>query len=168
MPQGAATSGYLSNLLMNDFDTTLLTYAQEMGLRYSRYADDISISGKEINIIKVKRLISDELSKLGLKINLGKTKIRRQNSRQEVTGVVVNSKMSAGRLYTRKLRQEYYYIEKFGLYGHSRTIGDTSPMYTLDRLIGQFSHALFLDPRHEDLKAKRKKLLSLRREISGW
>jgi len=46
LPQGAPTSPYLSNLLTADMDGAIYRFCAENGsLRYTRYADDISISG---------------------------------------------------------------------------------------------------------------------------
>ena len=168
LPQGAATSGQLSNIVMRDFDDKLLKYCTGRGLRYSRYADDITISGSEVESDAIRDLISGGLKEVDLTMNGGKTKIRRQHTRQEVTGVVVNERLSVGRDYLRRLRQEYYFVNKFGVHGHTRAIGETSPRYVLERLIGQFAHAIHIDTKNKDLKECKEVLLRLRREHFGY
>ncbi|MAQ51677.1 MAG: RNA-directed DNA polymerase [Pseudomonas sp.] len=44
IPQGASTSGYLANLVFWDIEPTLVSRLNLRGLKYSRFADDITIS----------------------------------------------------------------------------------------------------------------------------
>ena len=55
---------------------------------------------------------------MGFEINPKKTKICPQGQQQIVTGIVVNEKAQVPKTYRRNLRQEIYYIEKFGLSEH--------------------------------------------------
>ncbi len=45
LPQGAPTSPAISNIISYSLDDKLYAYAREMGFRYTRYADDITVSG---------------------------------------------------------------------------------------------------------------------------
>ncbi len=45
LPQGAPTSPVISNIIMNNIDTELATFAKCNELRFTRYADDITFSG---------------------------------------------------------------------------------------------------------------------------
>lgn len=168
LPQGAATSGCLSNLVLKDFDASLMRYCSRNKLRYSRYADDVTISGKVIKFDSLNSLVDKEFSNIGLKRHLGKTALRGQHVRQEVTGIVVNEKLSAGRDYLRNLRQEFYYIRKFGLLGHARKIDDNNPRILLESIIGKHAYALFIDPKNLELKNQKKALLKIRREEYGY
>ena len=47
LPQGAPTSPTLSNIVMEPIDKEIMDYANANGLVYSRYADDITVSGSE-------------------------------------------------------------------------------------------------------------------------
>jgi len=40
------------------------------------------------------------------------------HEKQEVTGIVVNNKLQAPKVLRKRLRQEIYYIEKYGLSSH--------------------------------------------------
>ena len=48
LPQGAATSPMLSNIAAFVLDEALTKYAQDLQLIYTRYADDMTFSGKRI------------------------------------------------------------------------------------------------------------------------
>ena len=45
LPQGAPTSPILSNMVLNKLDKAILYFVSKKGLYYTRYADDITISG---------------------------------------------------------------------------------------------------------------------------
>lgn len=166
LPQGAATSGYLSNIFMQSFDDALFAYCSEKKLRYTRYADDIAVSGASIELPELKELVKKELKKKGLKINSGKTRLIRTHQRQKVTGVVVNEKLGPGRDYLRALRQDLYYIEKYGIYGHARRSGWNSPAACLGNVYGRLTHALFLIGKDERLEQKKKDLEAVFEDIS--
>ena len=97
LPQGAATSGYLSNIYMISFDETVFGFCRERSLRFTRYADDIAISGADMNVEEVIQFICETLNSIDLRINYAKTRCLRQHTRQKVTGVVVNERLSPGR-----------------------------------------------------------------------
>ena len=123
LPQGAATSGYLSNIYMHAFDEAMFAHCRLNKLRYTRYADDIAISGTGIELEATKAVVTRLLKDQKLTINLRKTRVQRQNSRQTITGVVVNNRLGPDRKFVRRIRQDLYYIEKFGVHGHARERG---------------------------------------------
>lgn len=161
LPQGGATSGYLSNIYLSEFDEEAFSFCRQKSLRYTRYADDIAISGKEMDYNEVKAFIYSGLKKLNLKINSAKTRIYKPHNRQKVTGVVVNDKLSPGREFLRDLRKDIYYINKFGIYGHVRKIESKSAYSCLNNLIGRISHATHLLSDNKKLESERKKLIKI-------
>jgi len=48
LPQGAATSPVLANLVCKRMDDQFYRFCRKRGLRYTRYSDDIAISGNKI------------------------------------------------------------------------------------------------------------------------
>ena len=120
LPQGSPTSPYLSNLFAKRLDKRIGTYCVIKQLRYSRYSDDITISGNisENQIGKIKGFVQLVLQDYGLAINHEKTQILRKSNRQIVTGIIVNEKLSVGTKKKKKIRQEIYYIKKYGLDSH--------------------------------------------------
>ena len=85
---GALTSPYLSNLLTVNMDAAIYKFCAEYGkLRYTRYADDISISGNmypSYVISEVSRMVSNNYPE----VNKEKTAIVRQHDRQLVNVAV--------------------------------------------------------------------------------
>ncbi len=62
------------------------------------------------------------LYKLGLELNNNKIHIVHKSSSQKVTGIVVNEKLQVNIKYRNKIRQEIYYIKKFGLSSHMKKV----------------------------------------------
>ncbi len=156
LPQGAPTSPYLSNLLTIDMDASIYRFCFENGnLRYTRYADDISISGDtdpSFVITKVSRIVSENR----LTINPEKTNVIRQHDRQIVTGVVVNKKLQAPKDYRKAIRLELYYCEKYGIESHlqrrAKTYGYVdSPKYC-QSMLGKINYCLQLNAKDEEMQ----------------
>ena len=151
LPQGAPTSPALSNLIATRLDRRIGAFAIKNGYRYTRYADDITLSGLSdsralgpaLDLIAV--VARDE----GFVINSAKTRIMRQGQRQEVTGVVVNSKLAAPRDMRRSLRQVNYYVEKFGLASHMEHSHVTKRAY-LQHVLGKANFILFINSSDTD------------------
>lgn len=149
LPQGAPTSPYLSNLRLLKLDEAIEAYISTEGIRYTRYADDMTFSGNldpHQVILTVSRLIYAQ----GFQINVQKTRVAYQNARQEVTGIVVNDHMQVSKEQRKHIRQQMYYITKFGLDSHLAHIGETRQNY-LSHLMGQINFALFVNPRDKEL-----------------
>ena len=89
LPQGAPTSPALANLVARKLDIRLTGLARSMGLRYTRYADDLAFSGSaDVDAVLwvARQVIVDE----GFVVNPVKTRVRRAHKRQILTGLVVN------------------------------------------------------------------------------
>ncbi|MBK4989452.1 reverse transcriptase family protein [Pseudomonas sp. S36] len=68
VPQGASTSSYLANLVFWDIEPALIERLKAKGLRYSRFADDITVSSKmEIARDTVTQIIGSVTWMLGQK-----------------------------------------------------------------------------------------------------
>jgi retron-type reverse transcriptase len=105
LPQGAPTSAALSNIVLFDFDKALTAFAEANGVEYTRYADDITFSGKDVTLVRdAIGFAGQQLEILGLRINESKTRIFGPSTRQVVTGVVVNVWPQPSRLQRRRLR----------------------------------------------------------------
>ena len=150
LPQGAPTSPYLSNLVMISFDNSMKEYSLSNGIRYTRYADDITISGN-FNPHKTISDVKGLLYKEGFRINNSKTRVLRSNTRQEVTGIVVNSHMQVSKEKRKKIRQELYYIKKYGLDSHIEHINETRQNY-LRNLLGRINFAVFVNPNDTEMQ----------------
>ncbi|HDR2372842.1 TPA: retron St85 family RNA-directed DNA polymerase, partial [Enterobacter asburiae] len=94
LPQGAPSSPCLSNLVSLRMDQRIGKYCDRHALTYTRYADDISISGNKLSVIKkawtvVKLIICEE----GYSINKKKEMLSGARSRREITGIIATPKL---------------------------------------------------------------------------
>ena len=129
LPQGAPTSPAITNALCRRLDRRLLKMSGELGFTYTRYADDLtfSASGESLRhlssvLARVKATVAHE----GFIVHPEKTRVLRRSRRQEVTGLVVNSKANVSRQELRRFRATLYQIEKDGpvgkTWGHSQDV----------------------------------------------
>ncbi|OZI77660.1 retron Ec67 family RNA-directed DNA polymerase/endonuclease [Bordetella genomosp. 12] len=117
LPQGSPCSPVISNLIGHILDVRLAGLAAKNGCRYSRYADDITFStnkkefpqaiamrepdshawvvGAELEVV---------LSANNYSLNTKKTRMQYCDSRQTVTGLVVNRKVNVRSEYRRRVR----------------------------------------------------------------
>ncbi len=116
LPQGAPTSPTITNILSVKLDRRLHGLAKRFKISYSRYADDITFSS-QTNVFRkkefkmeLKRIIEDQK----LEINHKKTRTQKTGTRQEVTGLSVNTKVNVDRYYIKQLRMWLNYWEKYG------------------------------------------------------
>lgn len=114
LPQGAATSPIVANIIASMLDNKIIRLVQKHRLTYSRYADDMTISArrtfpKEIAYISEgKTIIGEDLKNVfdrsRFAVNPNKTRLQHRNSRQEVTGLIVNKKTNIPVEYKNNLR----------------------------------------------------------------
>ena len=141
LPQGAPTSAYISNLVMYDFDNIIGSFCEENNISYTRYSDDMTFSGDFNPSIVIKK-VNEELKKLSLELNYDKVKIIKNNNRQSVTGLVVNNKLQVSKTLRKKIRQEVYYINKYGINSHLNKINCKDKEKYLNSLYGKILYVL--------------------------
>ena len=150
LPQGAPTSSYISNLVMKDFDEELGKWCEEHNINYTRYSDDMTFSG-DFNPTEVIHKVRKMLYKLNLKINNKKIHVISNSQQQNVTGIVVNNKIQVSSKYRNNIRQEIYYIKKFGLKEHLTKIDyQKNPTKYLNSLTGKINYVLSIDPNNQE------------------
>jgi len=88
LPQGAPSSPSISNIICRKLDYRIRGYCTKRDWSYTRYCDDITISG--MGHMPQNNFISEIIRNEGFKINSQKTNIMRRNTHQRVTGLVVN------------------------------------------------------------------------------
>lgn len=117
LPQGAPTSPVLSNVICQRLDYLLSAVAKRFGLKYTRYADDMTFSSMhnvyqpESDFLKeLHRIVADQ----GFHIKESKTRLQKEGFRQEVTGLLVNEKVNVQKRYIKQLRMWLYYWESYG------------------------------------------------------
>lgn len=132
LPQGAPTSPILSNFAAADLDRRLTRLARENGVRYSRYADDITFSTNQITFapsiavfgqaeaggglsVRAGEALERAVIASGFAINAKKVRLQKRDQRQSVTGLNVNAKANVTRKRVRRLRAMLHAWEKFGI-----------------------------------------------------
>ena len=148
LPQGAPTSPALSNIFFLPIDNRISKFTSKNKIRYTRYADDLTFSG-DLDAGSVIKLVAKILADYSLKLNKSKTHVMKKSSRQEVTGIVVNEKLQASKELRSILRQEIYYIEKFGLDSHMDRKNITKANY-IHHLLGVANHIKFISSEDKD------------------
>lgn len=150
LPQGAPTSPYLANLRLRKLDEELSGFCRQHHWRYTRYADDMTFSG-EGQVAPLIKFVSQCVYNEGFALNAAKTRVAGKNARQEVTGIVVNEQLQIPKQDRREIRQQLYYIKKFGLASHLEHIKESRENYIL-HLLGRVSFGLFVNPQDESLQ----------------
>ncbi|WP_343740309.1 retron Ec67 family RNA-directed DNA polymerase/endonuclease [Delftia tsuruhatensis] len=128
LPQGAPSSPVVSNFLARMLDIHLVRLAKKNRLTYTRYADDLTFS---TNLRAFPEAVAKQASEhtwelgtelistigsCGFQINNIKTRMLYRSSRQEVTGLVVNDKVSVPIEYRRWVRAAVSRLVKTGVY----------------------------------------------------
>lgn len=120
LPQGAPTSPIITNLVCQVLDMHLLSFAKRYRLDYTRYADDITFSTNDKAFLETWDSFYAELEKkirkAGFSLNEKKTRITYRDSKQVVTGLVVNKKISIDHAYCRKVRAMAHSLYTNGSY----------------------------------------------------
>ena len=152
LPQGAPTSPMLSNMIFKPVDDIIFSYCRSNKIIFSRYADDMTFSG-DFNVHALLYFLNEILFRTGFRINYKKTKTYRKYQRQLVTNVVVNKRPHVRKKNLRSLRQEAYYISKYGIAQHLAHIRcSLEQSYYLKRILGKINYALFLNPKDTSMK----------------
>ena len=146
LPQGAVTSPMISNLILKDFDEEVGHFCELKNISYTRYSDDLTFSG-DFKVREVISFVSKLLKKQGLELNYHKIHVVRHHQRQLVTGVLVNNKVSIPDFYKKNIRQEMYYIRKYGVTSHLEYLHqDMNEHVYLNSLLGKVNYVLQVEP----------------------
>lgn len=131
IPQGSPISPVLSNFIAAELDKKLMKLASKYGLRYSRYADDLTFSTSKSDFPRsfaffegnnpitgdtsLGKPLEDEISGCGFRVNHKKVRLQIRGVRQEVTGITVNEFPNVKRSHIRKIRAMIHAWKKHGL-----------------------------------------------------
>jgi RNA-directed DNA polymerase len=159
LPQGAPSSPALTNLLCHRLDRRLGGFARKHQLTYTRYADDLTLSAPASVTPQVGAMLAvlvkvarDE----GFAIHPDKVSIKRKGRRQEVTGIVVNERLSVDRRTLHRFRSVLYQVEKDGPEGKRWGAGSD----VIASCIGFANYVAMVDP--EKGEKLRSRALALR------
>lgn len=123
LPQGACTSPALSNLVARGLDGRLAGVARKLGWTYTRYADDLTFSADSEAAAKTAWLLArlrHIVAEENFTVNEKKTRVQRPNTRQSVTGIVVNEHPAVPRDIIRRIRSILHHAKTEGLAAQNR------------------------------------------------
>lgn len=145
LPQGASTSPALANLSAYSLDVRLSGLAKSFGGVYTRYADDLTISGDEAFARSLKTfipLVQQVIRQERFRVHPKKRKILRRSQRQIVAGVVVNAKPNVRRDEYDCLKAILHNAKRHGAASQNRNgHGDFAA-----HLRGRIAHVAMLNP----------------------
>lgn len=145
LPQGSPASPAITNIICLKLDKRLSALGQKYEATFSRYADDITFSGKKaiVHLLPYAiNIIRDE----GFAVNLDKTHTSFKHQRQEVTGLIVNGdKVHVSQKFKKRFRQEIYYCKKYGVQSHLKHINNHHSFYK-EHMYGQAYFINMVEP----------------------
>lgn len=138
---GAPSSPLISNFIMSHFDREMTKKCEELGVTYTRYADDLTFSTKKKSVLfdmpEIVSALLKEHTKNNIRINKDKTVFSSKAHNRHVTGVTINNdnRLSIGRDKKRLISSM---IHKFS---HGKLSNDDAL-----HLQGLLSHAAHIEP----------------------
>lgn len=171
LPQGSPCSPVISNLIGQILDIRLAQLAHRYGCSYSRYADDLTFSTNErIFPSAIASLNTDQswaagaalfkiIEKAGFQLNPKKTRMQYLNSRQEVTGLIVNRRINTRPEYRRLARAMTHQLVTTGKFQitamKADALGSLVPTKidgSIHHLQGMFGFIDWIDLRHKNAR----------------
>ena len=110
-PQGAPTSTALANLSLIRVDCRLQRFACKYNFAYTRFVDDLTVSGESI-LLNFRNPIPRIIQSEGFSVKPEKTSTMNMGERQVVTRLIVNTKLNMPREWRREMRTGIRTIER--------------------------------------------------------
>ncbi|MCH8530730.1 MAG: reverse transcriptase family protein [Saccharospirillum sp.] len=174
VPVGFPTSPQLSNAFLFEFDSVLKKYCDSRSLTYTRYADDIIISGQSYEVLSnLKKVVQDMLTEFASPVfllNLNKTRITQLGNKVKILGLVImpNGKITIDSKYKSLIETllHFYVSDKkkyedllrktmngkeqslFGLLHYARSI-DTAYIEKLQKKYGVYALRSLMEEKKE-------------------
>lgn len=151
LPQGSPCSPIISNLIGHLLDVHLAKLAASCGCHYSRYADDLTFSTNAPQFpsriaTRTRGAAGDEwmpgaelhriIQHARFAINPQKTRMQFKDSRQDVTGLVVNKKLNVKTEYRRSVRAMVHRLLTHGHFERTKRVDDGAGNHVLDAVKG--------------------------------
>lgn len=152
LPQGSPCSPVISNLIGQILDVRLAQLAHRHGCSYSRYADDLTFSTNERIFPSAIALsnadhswvagaaLSKIIEKSGFQLNPKKTRMQYRNSRQEVTGLIVNRRINTRPEYRRLTRAMTHQLVTKGKFQITKAKAEALGAFVPTKMDGSINH----------------------------
>ena len=111
LPQGSPSSPLLSHFALTMVDRRLSALAGKFGANYSRYADDLVLSGGpqlQQHFRQLEQIIGSIVREQGFRLNFRKSRCLGQSSQQRITGITVNQHSNMPRREFDRLKAELH------------------------------------------------------------
>jgi len=144
LPLGTSTSPFLADQIVQPLDHRIGGLAKSLGLTYTRYVDDITISGK-FDLTRIADKIIEFINQLGFKIKRSKLELYRpgDSKKRIITGVEVREgKVFAPATYVEQLNRELCMAKKA-----SRHEIVKEQFLTREQYFGRIGYVRWLDPK---------------------
>ncbi|KTT38852.1 RNA-directed DNA polymerase [Pseudomonas oryzihabitans] len=172
LPQGAATSPRIANLVMQSLDESLYDYACDNELVYSRYADDLVFSSKNafdrLEAAHHVKLIGKCLIEAGFWLNKAKTKIVPPGARKVVLGLLVDGdEPRLPKSYKKYVSDHLYYLShpKIAPMAHAEHHGFQSLQGLLNHVSGKIAYGFSIEPDWASKQGKQLKDISQKLDL---
>ncbi len=145
LPQGAPTSPAIANLSAFGLDLRLTGLAGAYGLRYTRYADDLTLSGPQRAVAALREIIPFATTIIGwerFRLNKAKRRVLRRYQQQTVTGLVVNDQLGIPRAEFDRLKAILTNCLRHGPASQNR---NRHPQFAA-HLLGRIGHLASVNP----------------------
>jgi retron-type reverse transcriptase len=145
LPQGACTSPAITNVICRRLDAKLTALAQRVGWAYTRYADDLTFSGVDPQRTIVRHILHEARRYVefeGFAAHPEKVRVQRKRSHQNVTGLVVNTRVGVCRRDRRRFRAVLHNCARHGAATQNRAGRPDFPAY----LRGYANFVRMVDP----------------------
>lgn len=150
LPQGASTSPSISNIVCRRMDARFYILCKKYKLRYTRYADDIVISGNHIPR-GIARLFFEIIEDEGFLVNQEKVRFLREKDKKVVTGLDISSgKIRITRSFRREIKRDIYFVWSGGLSAHVSRRKIFNPNY-IAHLQGRVNFWRYIEPGNPQL-----------------
>ena len=106
VPQGFATSSFLTNLYLNDTLLRIKRIMRAKAIDMTIYVDDIALSGQRVDSADIINSVSLELSRAKLAISKAKVKVMHSHGPQVICGLTVNKGVAISTQKRKKLFSE--------------------------------------------------------------
>ena len=148
LPQGSPCSPVITNLITHSLDIRLASLAKKYSCTYSRYADDMTFStresvfprqimGQEEGQFIIGKELKSDIERAGFSIHDKKTRIQYKDSRQDVTGLIVNKKPNVKKEYWRTVKSQCHLLFQTGAFIKKTVNGDVEG--NINELNGQLN-----------------------------
>lgn len=151
LPQGSPCSPVFANIVARVMDSHLTRLAASNKCTYSRYADDVTFStnlknfpaaiavrtGDEAHSWEPGVDLKNVISQSGFRINDSKSRMQYCDSRQEVTGLIVNAKVNVKSEYRRTVRTQVHKLLSTGSFTHDVMTVDATGVSTKQETPGK-------------------------------